>query len=80
MLDTVRQFSNDIGMNFGEAKCAYQAIERGKRRSENENLKVGGLAIQEVKEGDNYIYLGVDESVREDGPLTKGNVLWKSRE
>ena len=29
ILDTVTQSSNDIRMNFGKAKCAYQFIERG---------------------------------------------------
>ena len=28
VLETVTQFSNEVGMNFGEAKCAYQSIER----------------------------------------------------
>ena len=33
MLKTVTQYSNDIGMKFGELKCAYQVIERGKREA-----------------------------------------------
>ena len=81
MLETVTQFSNEVGMNFGEAKCAYQSIERGRRKPENESLYVNGLNIQEIKEGDNYKYLGIDESVRIDGPLNKDRIRkeYKSR-
>ena len=53
-------------MNFGEAKCAYQSIERGRRKPENESLYVNGLTIQEIKEGDNYKYLGIDETDSEE--------------
>ena len=35
LLDIVTQF-RDIGMSFGESKCAYQMIERGKRKEVNE--------------------------------------------
>ena len=30
LLDQVTQFSNDIGMKFGELKCLYMVVERGK--------------------------------------------------
>ena len=53
MLETMTQFSNEVGMNFGEAKCAYQSIKRGRRKPENESLHVNGLTIQEIKEEDN---------------------------
>ena len=81
MLEAVTQFSNEVGMNFGEAKCAYQSIERGRRKPENEILYVNGLIIQEVKEEDNYKYLRIDESVRIDGPLNKDRIQkeYKSR-
>ena len=29
LLDQVTRFSRDIGVKFGEAKCAYMVIERG---------------------------------------------------
>ena len=32
-LDVVTKFSKDIGMSFGEEKCAYVAVERGQRKS-----------------------------------------------
>ena len=74
MLELVTQFSSDIGMNFGVSKCAYQSTERGKRKLENKPVEVNGLEIQEIKDGDNYKYLGVDESVGIDGPLNKQRV------
>ena len=74
MLETVTQFSNDVVMCSGKTKCAYQTIERGKRRAQNKNLSINGLNIQEIQEGDNYKYLGIDESIRIMGPLNKDRV------
>ena len=79
MLELVTQFSSDIGMNFGISKCAYQSIERGKQKPENNPIEVNGLEIQEIKDGDNYKYLGVDESVGIDGPLNKQRVIKEVR-
>ena len=81
MLETMTQFSNEVGMNFGEAKCAYQSIEKGRQKPENESLYVMDLTIQEIKEGYNYKYLGIDESVRIDEPLNKDRIHkeYKSR-
>ena len=75
MLKMVVQFSEDVGMNFGVNKCAYQCIERGKRKEQSQPLEVNGLIIKEVEEGDNYKYLGVDESVGINGPLNKDRVV-----
>ena len=61
-------------MSFGESKCTYQAIERGKRKEHNEPLKMKGLTIKEIENGDHYTYLGVDESVDILGPLNKQRV------
>ena len=63
LLETVTQFSNDVGMKFGVSKCAYQVIERGKRKAQNEDLEVNGLQIQETQEGDSYKYLEIDERI-----------------
>ena len=81
MLETVTQFSNDVGMCFGETKCAYQTIERGKRKAQNKNLSINGLNIQEIQEGDNYKYPGINESIGIIGPLNKDRVTkeYKSR-
>ena len=75
MLKMVVQFSEDVGMNFGANKCAYQCIERGKRKEQSQPLEVNGLIIKEVEEGDTYKYLGVDESVGINGPLNKDRVV-----
>ena len=68
MLGTVAMFSKDIGMTFGESKCAYQCIERGKKKLP---LLVNNLTLKEIDEGDQYRYLGIDESVGILGPLNK---------
>ena len=39
LLDLVTQFSTDIGMTFGESKCAYNIIERGKEILYEKQLK-----------------------------------------
>ena len=75
LLETVTQFSNDVGMKFGVSKCAYQVIERGKRKAQNEDLEVNGLQIQEIQEGDSYKYLGIDESIGIEGPLNKQRAI-----
>ena len=74
LLDIVTQFTNVVGMTFGESKCASQGIERGKRKDHNEPLKMKGLIIKETENGDHYTYLGVDESVGILGPLNKQRV------
>ena len=74
LLDIVTQFTRDVGMSFGKSKCAYQMIERGKRKEVNEPLYMNGLAIKGVAEGDHYTYLGADESVGIDLPLNKERV------
>ena len=61
-------------MTFGESKCGYQAIERGKRKEHNEPLEMKGLTVMEIENGDHYTYLGVDESVGILGPLNKQRV------
>ena len=45
------------------------------------SLKVDGVTIQEGRDGENYTYVGVDESVRIDRPLNKGKIRheYKSR-
>ena len=75
ILETVTMFSQDIGMTFGLSKCAYQSIERGKRKAENKPLVVNNLSIEEIEEGDQYKYLGTDESVGIIGPLNEEKVI-----
>ena len=71
LLDIITTFSNDIGMTFGQTKCAYIYIERGKRKSLGRNIEINGLSVRELKDREQYTYLGQDESVGFDGPFKK---------
>ena len=71
---SVTRFSNDVGMRFGETKCAYQTIERGKRKAQNKNQSINGQKIQEIQERGRYKYPGIDESIGIIGPLNKDRV------
>ena len=73
-LDLITQFSQDIGMKFGEGKCAYAVIKRGKLVNTETILTMNGLNIKPIKPGENYTYLGQDESVQYNGPLNKERV------
>ena len=75
LLDIITTFTNDIGMIFGEAKCAYICIVRGKKKCLGSSIQINGLTIQDLKEGEQYKYLGQDESVGYHGPLNKERVL-----
>ena len=48
-LDIVTTFSEDIGMKFGEDKCAYPQIERGKIVQNEEPTFSNQLTIKPVK-------------------------------
>ena len=61
--DIVTTFSEDIGMKYRDDKCAYLQIERGKIVQNEESIFSTQLMIKQVKEGDCYKYLGVDENV-----------------
>ena len=74
LLDIITTFSNDVGMTFGESKCAYVYIEHGKRKSPGKSVKINGVIIRELEEGEMYTYLGQDESVSFNGPLNKERV------
>ena len=69
LLEIVTQFSNDVPMQFGVSKCAFQIITRGKREPCNTPITVNNLTLQEIEDGDHYRYLGTEESVGIDGIL-----------
>ena len=52
LVQTVRIFSDDIGMEFGIEKCAMLVMENGKI------VKV----IKSLREGESYKYLGILEA------------------
>ena len=62
-------------MTFGLSKCVYQSTERGKCKAENKPLVVNNLSIEEIEEGDQYKYLGTDDSVDIIGTLNKEKVI-----
>ena len=88
LLDVVTKFSEDIGMTFGLAKCAYIYIKRGKGKSLGKKIHINGIEISGLEEGDIYKYLGVDEDIGFDGSLNKDKIrkeflrrkrkIWKS--
>ena len=78
LLDLVTHFTNDVGMKFGESKCAYQ-IERGVKIGKGEPIRIGGLTIKEIENGDSYRYLGIDEPVGAPVPLNKEKVTKEYR-
>ena len=62
-LKPITDFSRDIGMKFGADKCSYVCIERGKQKSLGETIKMDKLELNELKQGETYKYLGVDEDI-----------------
>ena len=56
LLDIITTFTNDVGMKFGEAKCAYVYIFRGKRKTLGQSIKINNLTIQELKDETLYTY------------------------
>ena len=75
LLDIVTQFTEDVGMTFGESKCAFHTIERGVREEKEEPVEINGLTIKETENGDSYRYLGIDELVGALGPLNIDKVI-----
>ena len=73
-LDLVKQISSDIGMIFGESKCAFLAIDKGKIVESHEVIVMNGVTIKPLKDGDSYKYLGQDENIGYVGPLNKARV------
>ena len=72
-LDLITTFTEDIGMELGNDKCAYICIERGQRNTLGEKFGINDIELNEVKCGEKYKYLGQDENI------VYGNVLNKRR-
>ena len=75
LLGIVTQFLNDVAMQFGVTKCAFQLITRGRREASNTPLIVNKLTLQEIEEEDHYKYLGMDESAGINGNLNKTKAI-----
>ena len=59
LIQTVRVFSNDIGMEFGVEKCAVLTMKKGKMINSDGIALPNKTKMKEMKEGDSYKYLGV---------------------
>ena len=73
-LELVTTFSKDIGMDFGQDKCAYITIAKGKLLPTTKELKMNGLTIKPIEEGESYRYLGRDENISYGGQVNKERV------
>jgi hypothetical protein len=60
LVQTVRIFSDDIGMTFGLDKCAKVVLHRGKL-AESKDLQLPSGTIRDLAEGAAYKYLGIEE-------------------
>ena len=62
LINTVRIYSNDIGMEFGLDKCATISLKRGKlARGEEVEMPEGDM-IHGIEENEEYKYLGILEA------------------
>ena len=62
LMNTVRVFSDDIGMQFGIDKCAITVIKRGKLDNRNNDIVLGNQEkITSLDENNCYKYLGMLE-------------------
>ena len=72
--DLVTKFSKDIGMKFGQDKCAYIKTEKGKNTTTSA-IEINCLKIKPIQEGKSYRYLGQDENVAAyEGTINKERV------
>ncbi len=62
LVQTVRIFSNDIGMQFGLEKFASMTMKRGKRVHSDDIVLPDGAQMRALGEEESYRYLGVLES------------------
>ena len=75
LLDIIMTFTKDVGMSFGDKKCAYICIENGKRKSLSQMIEIKGLRVKEPQEEELYTYLGQDKAVGYHVPLNKEKVI-----
>ena len=73
-LDVIATFSRGIHMQFGEDKCAYLQIEKGKVTQNLKPMFISSLTIKPIEEGDSYKYLGIDENISYKSPINKERV------
>ena len=62
LVQTVRVFSEDIGMQFGIEKCAMLVMEKGKIVKSVGIELPDGKVIKSLQEDESYKYLGIFEA------------------
>ena len=62
LVQTVRVFSVDVGMEFGVEKCAMLVLEKGKIVKSVGIELPDGKVIRSLKESESYTYLGILEA------------------
>ena len=60
-------------MKFGQDKCAYIKIEKGKNTTTTP-IEINGLTIKPIQEGESCWYLGQDENIAYKGTINKETV------
>ena len=64
LVETIRVFSEDIGMEFGIDKCALLKMEKGKIVKSVGIELPNGKVINLLLEGESYKYLGILQAGR----------------
>ena len=62
LLQTVKKFSDGIGMSFGLDKCTKATFKRGKLTRTTSAELDQNTVIKDLEQEEVYKYLGVDES------------------
>ena len=75
LVQTVRVFSEDIGMEFGIDKCAMLVMEKGKNGKSVGIELPNGKIIKSLQEGESYKYLRIIEADKFLEEKIKLNVL-----
>ena len=61
LVQTVRVFSEDIGMEFGIEKCAMLVMEKGKIMK-SVGIELPDGKVKSLQDGESYKYLGILEA------------------
>ena len=75
LVQTVRVFRKDIGMEFGIEKCAVLVMDKGKIVKSVGMQLPDGNVINSLQEGESYKYLGILEAEKNLVEKMKLNVL-----
>lgn len=76
LLVTTKEFSSDIGMEFGLEKCAVLNVERGKIKNDAGEIHIPlqNLTISQLNQTEAYKYLGLSQILTLDEESIKTNL------